>query len=111
MNDYERFNNKTQGEVNQLIFEYGQASDLDSTQNDSPTVREMLSLANKYPTITYSGYIIKKPRPDWRVSLDSFEFTELTAEQTLELMTEYRHADELSYDKVGDTYTFRAWWD
>lgn len=111
MKDYQRFDKKTRQEVIELIEKHGQKEDYESAQNDSPTVQELLDLADKYKTITYGGYIIFPPRDDYRVSIDGFSVTDLTADETLSLMQEYKHADDVDYIKDNDKYTFTAWWD
>ncbi len=110
MNDIKRFDNKTREEILQAIVEYGDPSNLKEAQNSSPTTQEMLDLADKY-NITFEGYIVLKPREDWRVSLEGFTIYGVSAEGGLTLLEEY-DADEKSHEKHEDgTFDLRFWWD
>lgn len=105
----------TRDEVIALIAAVGQPKDYDGTQNESPTVREFLAMADTWPTIRFTGYTIGKPRPDWRVGIEGYRITDLTAKQALQLVLDERRSndpDELhAIDAGDDRYTVRAWWD
>jgi hypothetical protein len=49
------------------------ADPLEVSQNESPTVGTLLALADKWPGSTMDGYIIRKPRADYRVSVDAID--------------------------------------
>jgi hypothetical protein len=114
---YQSFDGSTREDVLKFIAEFGCENNLTQTQNDSPTVQKFLDLTDDYPNITYIGYIIKKPRDDFRVSIEGFVINDLTAPQALEIFSKYRNADECDYwtnvntkDETR-TYGIRAWWD
>lgn len=109
--DHQRFDYATKEEVEKLIEEFGQQQDYEDAQNDSPTVREFLAMEKTLPTITFIGYIIHKPRDDWRVSVEGFNATNLQAETVMELLRDLS-ADERDFDKNEDgTFNVRFWWD
>ena len=106
------YDHKTKAEIEAYLEKYGNGHDREEAQNDSPTVGEFLELADAYPTITYHGYVVEKPRTDFRVAIEGFEITGLTADQTLDVVDEYGYADERQYKKQPDgTYTVYTWWD
>ena len=110
--EYQHYENKTKDEVLKLIKEFGSKDNMLENQNDSPSVEEFLQLADDYPAIVYHGYIIKKPRTDFRVAIEGFIISSLTAEQALDIMHEYAYADECDYQKEKNgTFTIRTWWD
>ena len=111
LGDHQGFYDATKEEVEKLIAEFGQKQDYEDAQNDSPTVREFLEMEKTLPTITFIGYIIHKPRDDYRVSVEGFNATNLQAETAIELLKEL-YADERDCDKNEDgTYNVRFWWD
>ena len=109
---YFSFEGYTADLVKDLMKEINCPNNLEMDQNGSPTVREFLELSEQYPKTTYIGYSIRKPRSDYRVSIDGFYTQGLTAEQALDLMELYGYADERSSQKMEDgTYSVRFWWD
>ena len=109
---YTAFEHETRDEVLELVKEHGSPSDMEDSQNDAPSMRDMLELASTTPTITYHGYIIGKPRVDYRVTLSGFYIPSLTADELLSWIDMHRMADECSWEKNTDgTYNFRTWWD
>ena len=106
------YDHKTNAEIEAYIEKYGNGHDMEEAQNDSPTVGEFLELAKSYPTITFHGYVVEKPRTDFRVSIEGFEITGLTADEALDVRGAYGYADEFTHEKQPDgTYTVYTWWD
>ena len=86
----------------------------EDTQNDSPTVREFLQIADQYgeERIKYTGYIIWPPRNDFRVSIDGFIITTSECGDALALIIKYQAANEISYSQVaGEQFKVTFWWD
>ena len=114
---YKSFEGLTARELRKLIKTKGRKGDLNCTQNDSPTAKEMLALSKKYINILYSGYVIGKPREDWRVSVEGFSIPDVSAEEAVALLLEFDNADEKTAEKCdvepdGDlVYYMRFWWD
>ena len=106
------YEHKTKAEIEAYIEKYGNGHDLEETQNDSPTVGKFLTLADQYPTITFHGYVVEKPRTDFRVAIEGFEITGLTADEALDVVDAYGYADECRHKKQTDgRYTVHTWWD
>ena len=115
-NTYQGFDNATYEEVQEYLKEFGRKNNLNDKQNDSPTVQEFLDLYAIFPFIRYIGYIIKKPREDYRVSIEGFKIDNLLAEQAEDLKINFSNADEFSDKKVfGEhipvLHNVRFWWD
>ena len=104
-------------EVKKLFKTKGKKEDYDGTQNDSPTAKEMLELDKRYPNILYEGYVISKPREDWRVSIEGFSIADVEADKAVKLLLEFDNADEKTAEKCdvepdGElVYFMRFWWD
>lgn len=117
MNDtYESFSGKTIEQVKELFKLYSCKGNLEQTQNESPSVQEFFDLATEYPFIAYIGYVVKKPRTDYRLSIEGFEITNLTADDVLDLYEKYDSADEKMHNKIvvkgmPILYHVRFWWD
>ncbi len=106
------YDRKTKKEILSYLKKYGRIGNKQETQNYSPSVGDFLALAKDYPTITYHGYVVEKPRDDYRVSIEGFSLIGLTVEQALEVVKTYGYADECNYKKEKDgTYTVYTWWD
>lgn len=109
---YWHYEDKNKAEIEAYLEKYGNEGNLEENQNDSPTVREFLELSKNYPQITYTGYVIEKPRDDYRVSIDGFSISKLTADEALDMLETYAYADSVGHEKQADgTYTVSAWWD
>ncbi len=118
---YHRFRGLTKDQVMTLHDIIGHYDDrycyddsnwLESTQNYSPRIGEFLQLCDVYKDrITLHGYVILPPRFDYRVSIEGFEATRLTADEGLSLVTTYHHADSIEVDKTDTGYCVYAWWD
>lgn len=82
--------------------------DLDQTQNESPSVAEIMDFMTKFPQFTAHGYAISSSRPDMRVSLEGVEcHSPLDKEATRAFIALFRLADEF---ELTDTYA-RCWYD
>lgn len=82
--------------------------DMEQTQNDSPTIRELVTFMQAHPGVNGFGYVIGVDRHDCRVSLEGLEYKgEVTVPLVADFVTLCRHADELSVT----TEWLRAWWD
>jgi len=60
--------------------------------------------------------VIKKPRDDYRLSIEGFEISNLTADDVLGLYERFDSADEKDHDKIVKAkmpilYKVRFWWD
>ncbi|MDE2026748.1 MAG: hypothetical protein KGJ07_09755 [Patescibacteria group bacterium] len=109
---YWQYENKTKTEIEAYLKKYGCKGNLEENQNDSPSVQEFLDMAKTWPTITYNGYVVEKPREDFRVSIEGFDITGITADQALALLDEFGYADEHTYSKEKNgTYSVHTWWD
>ena len=115
-NTYQPFEMATYEQVKKYLEEFGCKDNLSEQQNDSPTVQEFLDLYTEFPFITYIGYIIKKPREDYRVSIEGFEIKNLTADEALDLYDRFDNADEknkreMITKEMPILYNVRFWWD
>ncbi len=96
---------------------YGWRNDNDpyeDRQNDSPTVREFLELADRYgqDRIRFIGYTISPPRSDYRVSIEGFIGRRLTPDEGFELTNLYHNADVMDIEPDGEgLHRVRFWWD
>jgi hypothetical protein len=57
--------------------------DLDERQNNSPTIREFMEFARRFPDeITFHGYAVTAARKDYRLSVEGVDFvgTKMSAE-------------------------------
>jgi hypothetical protein len=81
----------------------------DDTQNSSPSVRELLALAKRFPGSTVGGYVIptESGRDDARISLDTI-YIKAPGTVATKLKRELK-PDEYSYNK--ETKSYRFWWD
>lgn len=113
MGDYEPFVGKDKQAVIELVNAYGNPTNMEDQQNSSPTLAKLLELEKIYgKDITYEGYIIKKPRDDFRVSVDGFTIKNISADEILMLMRRCPNADECQWDRnLDDSYNVRFWWD
>ena len=112
MKDPEDFAGKTKKEVLEYVKQWGQEGNLEDCQNYSPTMRELLAYAH-YADTTYDGYIVKDiHRPDRRVTVDGITLKHITAEEAVEILQQFKSADNLTCEKQDDgTYVLYAWWD
>ena len=109
---YESFDGYTREDVLKAIKQFGSDDNMEGRQNSSPSVREFLDLVERWPLMTFHGYIIHKPRSDYRVSIEGFHIEGLSADEALDLMEVYGYADECSHTKQSDgTYAIHTWWD
>jgi hypothetical protein len=93
------------------LLEIG-ACESDDCQNCSPSIQQFLDNLESYSDrVSLLGYVVYPPRDDCRVSVEGFVAERLTAEEALDLMTRYGHADDRDCQKLGDTYSVRFWWD
>ncbi len=111
MDTHESFEGLTKDEVLELIKKYGCPDNMEETQNDSPSVQEFLDIEKKYKDIKYIGYIIKKPRTDFRVSIEGFTLVTQSADEAIQVLLEYKYADEADCEKRWNNYELRFWWD
>ena len=83
----------------------------DGNHNDSPTMQDFLDLHSDHEeTMTFTGYIVSLPRPDYRVTVDQINFNGLDKDQIVELMETYcRSASDWDVDTQEGTLWF--WWD
>ena len=112
MIDPEDFTGKTKEEVLEYVKQFGKDADLEGFQNSSPTMRELLAYAH-YADTTYDGYIVKDiHRRDRRVTVDGITLKNITAEEAVEILQQFKSADDLTCEKQDDgTYVLYAWWD
>jgi len=105
------FEEASKEEVLELIKVHGNKNNMEEQQNNSPSIREFLELADRYPTMRFHGYIVDKTRSDYRVSIEGFDATYLNADQALALVNDYRLADECTNSKKNGSYEVFTWWD
>lgn len=82
--------------------------DMNQTQNDSPTVADLVQFMEEHPGVVGHGYVIGVDRPDCRVSLEGLEFKGTV---TIPLISDFiklcQGADELDVTE----FSLRSWWD
>jgi hypothetical protein len=86
----------------------------ESQQNSSPTIKEFFKMVDDYEPgkILFSGYVVLKPRDDYRVSIEELNGENLTADEALEILNDLGDsADESSNSKINGVYSVRLWWD
>jgi hypothetical protein len=112
-NDYESFEGLSKSAVLGMLPQFGSPTNLTDTQNSSPTFTELVDLEKLFgDDISYEGYIIKKPREDYRVSIEGFTVKNISADEILMLQLRCPDADECTWEKnPDDTYNVRFWWD
>ena len=109
MDDFMRFEGWTREQVVAKVAEIGNGYSADpyaDNQNESPTLGELLALADDYK-VTFIGYVISQPRGDYRVTVDGVLFENLSPDEAARLMQEYENADKKDYQN-GSLY---LWWD
>ena len=75
-------------------------------QNDAPTFAEFVVFGEKYPRMTFHGYVVSARRTDERISVEGFEGpADLCDGMTKEDYAIFARADEF------DPHAVRAWWD
>lgn len=81
--------------------------DPEETQNESPTVFEIYSFMEDYPSYTAHGYTVVDSQEDYRVSLEGVEKGEpaYSIEELKDYMSLFRGADEF------DESTMYCWFD
>jgi hypothetical protein len=115
MNDtFYWFDNWTQKQVLEKIKEVGNFyldDPLEESHNDSPSIREFFEMEEKFKDneVIYSGYVVLKPRSDYRVTVDAITFKNLTPSEREYLREHYDNSDEATYNK--EDKTLRFWWD
>ena len=99
------FDGLTVEELERLI-EYMPEDFKGETQNESPTVAEMLEIGRRFPGTTFHGYVVSPERPDERISLEGFH---LAASE----LDSLRLNEELGPDEHGQEEDGRwwFWWD
>ena len=82
-------------------------------QNAAPSISEFLADLTPFEDkVKLIGYIVYPPRNDARVSIEGFTCSNLSGDQTIEMLKDYWHADERDADKQPDgSYNVRFWWD
>jgi hypothetical protein len=105
-----RFNDLTLEKLNQLM-ELG-VVDMESTQNDSPSIGEFRAFIMKNTGFVLTGYVVSPGRTDYndgnRVNVDGIQFVgkKKMDKATMEAFVKMFHkADEFTLD------TGRAWYD
>ena len=101
-------------DYNQLkALELLEELDIDSSQNDSPTIKEFLDWCEDSNTsleeVLFEGYMITQDREDARITVEAIVLNHhLSSEKVKNSFFEsFRLADEFD---LGDS-TYRAWWD
>jgi hypothetical protein len=88
------------------------AADLEHSQNESPTIGELIADLTPYGAkVQVEGYVIWPPREDACVSVDGFTVNSLTAEEVVDLLLQYRYADDCEHTVKGKKHTVWFWWD
>lgn len=110
--EYEAFQGKTKDEVLEFLKLWGRPDNMQDRQNSSPTMHDFLHLDGFGEEIKYQGYIIRKPRDDYRVSIDGCDIYGISADEILILQKRFTDADEFDWEKnQDDTYNLHMWWD
>ena len=80
--------------------------DVDTTQNDSPSIQDFLDFMDMHDGYVVGGYVVSARRSDYRVSVDAItKTTKITEADDLKTFVEFaRLADEFNSDGF-------AWWD
>ena len=80
-------------------------------QGFAPTFGELVGLGQRFPQVTFEGYVVEVGRPDERITLDGFTIDGLSADEALALREEFEGADDLDVDKQPNgTYRVHIWW-
>jgi len=119
MKTFERFKEWTRTQVLEEIGKTGyfRGDPRGVTQNDSPTVGTFLGLIDEYGSdnVSFEGYVVRKPRRDFRVSIDGVTVINLTEEEATKLTTQFKgfNARNLDQNRMfeSDKFVVYAWWD
>ena len=111
---FSRFNQITKEELLALVKEVGNANHdnpFEDAQNSSPTMQEFIDLHCDYEDkMTFSGYVVRLPRSDYRVTVEAINFSGLTKDEIISLMENYAgSADDFGVDSEQGNLWF--WWD
>jgi hypothetical protein len=115
MNDtYKRFGGWSKTQVLEKVKEIGNGfldDPLEDNQNSSPTMREFLHEEEEFgDRVRFDGYLILKPRTDYRVTVDGIQFSGLGKDEMINLMEKYlQSSDDYGIDSERGTAWF--WWD
>lgn len=92
--------------LHQLILE--KFIDPDSSQNSSPTVKEIYSFIQKYPVVLAFGYAVTPKRRDYRISIEGIIVNKEHVNEDLKnaFIDFCKNADEL-----GQNGNLMGWWD
>lgn len=90
----------------------GEEAFLNSTQNLSPTVRDLLNLAEEQDGLVgFDGYVVHRPRSDFRVRVDGFSVRGLDARKLGRLLIRFYEANDISIERDAMGFSARFWWD
>lgn len=103
----EHFDNLSADTLQTLIDEG--FADPDDTQNNSPSLQEILDFIREYPDFKAHGYAVSPERSDYRVSLEGVEGTVYRPSDAFSAFVEtFDGADTFEISKSGNCY---AWYD
>ena len=104
--------------IEYIVEKYGWCNDenpYEGCHNFSPTIEELLSLADEYgeDRIRFVGFTISPPRDDYGVDIDGFDGKNLTIEEVLRLVMDYHGASEMEVIGPNENglYEVSFWWD
>lgn len=107
MGGVERFDNLSADTLQTLIDEG--FADPDDTQNNSPSLQEILDFIREYPEFKAHGYAVSPERDDYRVSLEGVAgVVERSSDAFSEFVDMFRDADAFEISESGNCY---AWYD
>jgi len=95
--EYQRFEDATLEELMKLLDRYGNVNNMNDAHNLAPRIGELVELAEgNEDKIRFGGYIIFKPRDDYRVSVDEVRVREDAEELLEKIMAISGTPDEIS---------------
>jgi hypothetical protein len=104
--DVKSFKNLTLAQLEKLVDKDFVALDL--TQNESPTIQEMMDFMKKHPGVTAHGYVVSHQREDYRTSLEGLSYNGTSSKQMIAAFKKFcKNADEL----ILNSEKLYSWWD
>ena len=89
-------------------------ADPDETQNDSPSIGELMSAFEGTDIdVTFGCYAVSPERSDYRITIESADVSilETDYDNLCCIIESFRWADEFNIEHIGEKFYIHAWWD